>query len=127
MVHPKELRYSPTDEWVRIDDSRATIGITDYAQHELGDVVYLDLPEVGRHLKADDLFGTVESVKAVADLIAPLSGEVVEVNEPLTETPEAINQDPYGRAWMLVVKLDDARAIDGLLTAEQYEELRLQP
>ncbi len=126
MVHPKELRYSPTDEWVRVDGDRATIGITDYAQHELGDVVYLDLPEVGRRLKVDELFGTVESVKAVADLISPVSGAVVEVNEPLTNTPEEINQDPYGRAWMLVVKLDDPREVDGLLTAEQYEELRLQ-
>ena len=126
MVHPKELRYSPTDEWVRVDGDRATIGITDYAQHELGDVVYLDLPEVSRRLKVDELFGTVESVKAVADLISPVSGAVVEVNEPLTNTPEEINQDPYGRAWMLVVKLDDPREVDGLLTAEQYEDLRLQ-
>jgi glycine cleavage system H protein len=82
---------------------------------------------VGRKLKADDLFGTVESVKAVADLISPVSGEVVEVNTPLTDTPEEINQDPYGRAWMMVVKLDDPREMDGLLTAEQYEELRLEP
>jgi glycine cleavage system H protein len=92
----------------------------------LGDVVYLDLPDVGRKLRAEDLFGTVESVKAVADLISPVSGEVVEVNTALTDTPEEINQDPYGRAWMMVVKLDDPREVDGLLTAEQYEELRLE-
>ena len=127
MVHPKELRYSPTDEWVRVDGDRATIGITDYAQHELGDVVYLDLPEVGRRVQADDLFGTVESVKAVADLISPVSGEVVEVNESLSDTPEDVNRDPYGSAWMLVVKLDDPNEVKGLLTADQYEELRLQP
>jgi glycine cleavage system H protein len=127
MNHPANLRYSPTDEWIRVEGDRATIGITDYAQHELGDVVYLDLPAVGRRLKADDLFGTVESVKAVADLISPVSGEVIETNEALTNTPEEINQDPYGRAWMLVVKLDDPREVQGLLTAEQYEELRLQP
>ena len=126
MVHPKELRYSPTDEWIRVDGDRATIGITDYAQHELGDVVYLDLPEVGRHLQADDLFGTVESVKAVADLISPVSGEVVEVNGPLSDTPEEVNRDPYGSAWMMVVKLDDVGEVEGLLSAEQYEELRLQ-
>ena len=126
MVHPKELRYSPTDEWVRVDGDRATIGITDYAQHELGDVVYLDLPEVGRRVQADDLFGTVESVKAVADLISPVTGEVVEVNEPLSDTPEEVNRDPYGSAWMLVVKLDDPSEVDGLMSAEQYEELRLQ-
>ena len=127
MVHPKELRYSPTDEWVRVDGDRATIGITDYAQHELGDVVYLDLPEVGRRVQADYLFGTVESVKAVADLISPVSGEVVEVNESLSDTPEDVNRDPYGSAWMLVVKLDDPNEVKGLLTADQYEELRLQP
>jgi len=126
MVHPKELRYSPTDEWVRVEGDRATIGITDYAQHELGDVVYLDLPEVGRRVQADDLFGTVESVKAVADLISPVTGEVVEVNEPLADTPEEVNRDPYGSAWMLVVKLDDPSEVDGLMSAEQYEELRLQ-
>lgn len=126
MVHPSELHYSPTDEWVRVDGGRATIGITDFAQHELGDVVYLDLPEVGRHLKADDLFGSVESVKAVADLISPVTGVVVEANEALTNAPEEINQDPYGRAWMLVIQLDDPREIEGLLTAEQYEALRLE-
>jgi glycine cleavage system H protein len=126
MVHPKELRYSPTDEWIRLDGDRATIGITDYAQHELGDVVYLDLPEVGRRLQSDDLFGSVESVKAVADLISPVSGEVVEVNEPLANSPEEVNRDPYGSAWMMVVKLDDPSEVDGLLSAEQYEELRLQ-
>jgi glycine cleavage system H protein len=125
MVHPRELKYSATDEWVRVEGDRATIGITDYAQHELGDVVYLDLPQVGRRLQADDLFGTVESVKAVADLISPLTGEVVEVNSPLTDTPEVLNQDPYGRAWMMVVKLDDPAEADGLMTAEQYEEFRL--
>jgi glycine cleavage system H protein len=126
MLHPKELRYSPTDEWVRVDGDRATLGITDYAQHELGDVVYLDLPEVGRRVQADELFGTVESVKAVADLISPVTGVVVEVNEPLADTPEEVNRDPYGSAWMLVVKLDDPNEVNGLLSAEQYEELRLQ-
>jgi glycine cleavage system H protein len=126
MNHPKELRYSTTDEWVRVDGDRVTIGITDYAQHELGDVVYLDLPDVGRRLKADDLFGTVESVKAVADLISPLSGEVVEVNEPLADAPEEINRDPYGGAWMLVLKLDDRAEVEALMAAEQYEQFRLQ-
>jgi len=126
MLHPKELRYSPTDEWVRVDGDRATLGITDYAQHELGDVVYLDLPEVGRRVQADELFGTVESVKAVADLISPVTGVLMEVNEPLADTPEEVNRDPYGSAWMLVVKLDDPNEVNGLLSAEQYEELRLQ-
>jgi glycine cleavage system H protein len=126
MVLPKELKYSATDEWVRVEGNRATVGITDYAQHELGDVVYLDLPDVGRHLNADDLFGTVESVKAVADLISPVTGEVVEVNEALTDTPEVINQDPYGRAWMMVVKLDDPSEAQGLMTADQYEAERLK-
>jgi glycine cleavage system H protein len=109
-----------------VEGDRATIGITDYAQHELGDVVYLDLPEVGRHVKADDLFGTVESVKAVADLISPLTGAVVEANEALTDAPEEINRDPYGGAWMLVLKLDDPSEVEALMTAEQYEQFRLQ-
>ena len=124
MNHPKELRYSESDEWVRTEDGRATIGITDYAQHELGDVVYLELPEVGRKLKVGDLFGTVESVKAVADLISPVAGEVVEVNEPLADVPEEINRDPYS-SWMMVVKLSAPGAVDDLMTAEKYEGYRL--
>src|SRR5439155_7015960 len=95
MVHPKELRYSPTDEWVRVDGDRATIGITDFAQHELGDVVYLDLPKPGQTFRAGSVFGTVESVKAVSDLYSPVSGEVLEVNEPLQDAPEGVNNSPY--------------------------------
>src|SRR5437870_4259505 len=100
MNHPDNLKYSSSHEWVRVEGDRATIGITDYAQHELGDVVYLDLPKCGQTFRAGAVFGTVESVKAVSDLYAPVSGEVVEVNEPLQERPEAVNASPYEEGWM---------------------------
>jgi glycine cleavage system H protein len=131
LVHPEELRYSWHNIWVRVKDNRVTMGLTDYAQHELGDVVYLALPEVGRKLKADELFGTVESVKAVLDMISPVTGEVVEVNEPLTHTPEEINSAPYG-SWMIVVKQEEdannpclvSVELARLLTAAQYKQSR---
>jgi glycine cleavage system H protein len=122
MKHPDDLRYSRTHEWVRVEGDTATIGITDFAQNELGDIVYLELPEVGRALQQSDVFGTVESVKAVSDLYAPVSGEVLEVNDELPESPEEINQDPYVRGWMIIVKMDDPSELDELLTAKQYEQ-----
>jgi glycine cleavage system H protein len=117
---PNDLRYSKTDEWVRVEGDIATIGITDYAQSELGDIVYLELPEPGRVLQADDMFGTVESVKAVADLYAPIAGEVVETNEALTQRAELVNEDPYGEGWLIKVRIEDPSDLDNLLTAEQY-------
>jgi glycine cleavage system H protein len=122
MNHPDDLRYSRTHEWVRVEGDTATIGITDFAQNELGDIVYLELPEAGRALQQNDVFGTVESVKAVSDLYAPVSGEVLEVNDELPDSPEEINQDPYVRGWMIIMKMDDASEIDELLTARQYEQ-----
>ena len=122
MNHPADLRYSKTHEWVRRDGDLARIGITDYAQEELGDIVYLELPKVGRTLKDEDIFGTVESVKAVSDLIAPLGGEVVEVNNSLTEAPEGVNTDPYERGWMIAVRMADAGEYDRLMSAEEYEQ-----
>jgi glycine cleavage system H protein len=122
MNHPDDLRYAPTHEWVRAEGDTATIGITDFAQNELGDVVYLELPEVGRTLQQNDVFGTVESVKAVSDLYAPVSGEVIEVNDELPDSPEEINQDPYVRGWMIIVKMDDPTELNELLTAQQYEQ-----
>ncbi|HEY3267477.1 MAG TPA: glycine cleavage system protein GcvH [Armatimonadota bacterium] len=120
MNTPNELKYATTHEWVRLEsDGTATLGITDFAQHELGDVVYLELPDEGRALIADEPFGTVESVKAVSDLVAPLNGEVVKVNTELVDAPEAINTDPYG-CWMVVVKLDNPAEADALMSAEQY-------
>jgi glycine cleavage system H protein len=106
---------------VRLAGDRGTVGITHYAQKQLGDVVYLELPEVGRALKANDTFGTVESVKAVSELLSPVAGEVVEVNSALIKAPEAINSDPYGTAWMVKVKLSDAKAVSALMDAAAYK------
>ena len=122
METPTDLRYSESHEWVRVaDNDTAAIGITDFAQSELGDIVYVELPEVGHTLTLDDPFGSVESVKAVSDLIAPISGEVVEVNSSLSDAPESINQKPYEN-WLVMVKLSDRGELDSLLTAEKYEE-----
>jgi len=120
-VIPEDLRYSNTHEWVRVEDNLATVGITDHAQSELGDIVYLELPKVGATVMAGDMFGTVESVKTVSDLTSPVSGEVVEVNEELPETPELVNEEPYGGGWMIIVKLDTPGDVDELMTADQYE------
>lgn len=117
---PNDLRYSKTDEWVRVEGDIATIGITDYAQSELGDIVYVELPEPGRVLQAEEMFGTVESVKAVADLYAPIAGEVVEANSAVTQRSELLNEDPYGEGWLIKVQLADPSEVDKLLTAEQY-------
>lgn len=121
MNTPDNLRYSKTHEWVRIEGDRATVGISDFAQHELGDVVYLDLPKVGQTFRAGAAFGTVESVKAVSDLYAPVSGEVVEVNEPLLDAPERINNSPYDAGWMVVLRMSDPSEADALMDAATYE------
>ena len=118
-MDPQDRRYTREHEWVLLEGDRARVGITDYAQKQLGDVVFLELPEVGRKLKAHEVFGTVESVKAVSELFAPLSGEVVEVNSDLPQNPEKINSDPYG-AWMMVVKVSDPGEAEGLLDAGAY-------
>lgn len=104
-MYPDELRYTKDHEWVRIENGRARIGVTDYAQKQLGDVVFVELPAVGKTLAAHETFGTVESVKAVSELFSPLAGEVLEVNESLAKTPEKVNTDPYGDAWMIVLKV----------------------
>jgi len=117
---PADLLYSKSHEWVRVDGDTVTIGITDHAQEELGDVVYASLPTVGRVLSAEDVFGTVESVKAVSDLYSPLSGEVVEVNSALEDDQTAINGDPYGAAWMLKLRLTDASQLSALMNADAY-------
>lgn len=122
MNHPEGLKYSRTHEWVRVEGDTATIGITDFAQNELGDIVYLELPEVGRTLQREDVFGTVESVKAVSDLYAPVSGEVTAVNDPLMDSPEEINTDPYERGWMIQVRIADPAELDDLLNAADYEQ-----
>jgi glycine cleavage system H protein len=119
-MEPQDRRYTKEHEWVQPEGDRARVGITDYAQKQLGDVVFLELPEVGRTLKAHEVFGTVESVKAVSELFAPVSGEVVEVNSALTSSPEKINSDPYGSAWMIVVRMSSAGEVSGLLDAAAY-------
>lgn len=122
MEHPAELKYSKSHEWVRLDGNLATIGITDYAQNELGDIVYCDLPEVGRTIHHEEVFGSVESVKAVSDLFSPVTGEVTEINEEAIDSPELINEDPYTSGWMMIIALEDMHEVDALLTADQYEE-----
>ena len=117
---PKDLRYSEADEWVRIEGKRGTTGITDYAQQQLGDIVYVELPDVGQTVERGEPFGVIESVKAVSDLYAPVSGEVVEVNEALAEQPEAINEDCYGDGWMIVIELDNEASFESLLDADAY-------
>ncbi|CAN5504648.1 glycine cleavage system protein GcvH [soil metagenome] len=117
---PSDLRYAKSHEWIRLDGDVAVLGITDFAQSELGDVVYVDLPTPGRALQAGDSFGSVESVKTVSDVYAPVSGIVTEVNPALGARSELINEDPYGEGWMIKMKLDDASSVEGLLDAEGY-------
>src|SRR5437867_4481136 len=123
MPVPAELKYSKTHEWVKLDGAVATIGITDHAQAELGDVVYVELPEAGRILTAGDVFGTVESVKAVSDLYSPVSGEVIEANTLLTDATETVNEDAFGRGWMIKIRMSKPEEAGTLLDSAAYEEL----
>lgn len=123
MNTPKELRYSEEHEWVKVEGEKVRVGITDFAQSELGDIVFVELPEVGDEISADEPFGSVESVKTVSELYAPISGKVVEVNEDLSDSPEFVNESPYEKAWMIVVEPTDAGEVDKLMTAEQYEAM----
>ena len=120
-MDPEELRYSKDHEWIRVDGDRGRIGITDYAQNQLGDVVFLELPEVGRTLTPGEQFGTIESVKAVSELFSPVAGEVVEINSELTAKPELINEDPHGEAWMMVVRITDRATVEALMDAKAYK------
>jgi glycine cleavage system H protein len=123
MNTPKELRYSEEHEWVRVEGDKVRVGITDFAQSELGDIVFVELPEVGTEITANEPFGSVESVKTVSELYAPISGKVVEVNEELNDNPEFVNESPYEKAWMIVIEPSDLSEVDNLLTAEQYEAM----
>ncbi|GKV66649.1 MULTISPECIES: glycine cleavage system protein GcvH [Sporosarcina] len=123
MSTPKELRYSEEHEWVKEEDGKYRIGITHFAQSELGDIVFVELPSVGDEVKSDEPFGSVESVKTVSELYAPLTGKVVEVNEDLEDSPELVNESPYEGAWMIVVEIADKAELDELMTAEQYDEM----
>ena len=124
MEYPADLRYTSEHEWAAVEEGgRARVGITDFAQDALGDVVYVDLPEVGSELRAGETFGEVESTKSVSDLFAPVSGKVLEKNEQLEDTPELVNQEPYGEGWMLVLEVSDPSELDDLLDADAYRRL----
>ncbi len=122
MEFPDGLKYSKEHEWVLVEDKVAIIGITEFAQHELGDIVYVELPEIGEKVVKDDPFGAVESVKAVSDVFAPVGGAVVEINDTLPENPETINDDPYGDGWMIKVEMTDMDDLKDLMNAEEYAE-----
>ena len=120
---PSELKYTKDHEWVRIEGEVATIGITDFAQSELGDIVYVEVDTLDETLEAEEIFGTVEAVKTVSDLFLPVSGEIIEFNESLEDEPESVNNDPYGDGWMIKVKMSDASQADSLLSADDYKDL----
>jgi glycine cleavage system H protein len=120
---PSELKYSKEHEWVKVEGNTVTIGITEYAQGELGDIVFVELPEVDDEINEGDTFGSVESVKTVSELYAPVSGKVVESNEELEDSPEFVNESPYEKAWMVKVELSDESQLDDLLSADQYKEM----
>jgi glycine cleavage system H protein len=122
MNYPENFRYTKEHEWVSVEGDEGTIGITDHAQSELGDIVYVDLPAVGAAVTAGETFGSVESVKAVSDIFSPLSGEVLEANEILKEAPEKLNEDPHGVAWLIKVRVSDKSQVDGLMSAADYEK-----
>jgi len=119
---PKDLKYSEDDEWIRVEGDIGTVGVTDYAQDSLSDVVYVELPAEGESFERGDTFGVVESVKAAADLLMPVTGEIVEINAALEDTPELVNSDPYGKAWMVKFKLSDSGELDSLMDAAAYEK-----
>ncbi|HVS90487.1 MAG TPA: glycine cleavage system protein GcvH [Mucilaginibacter sp.] len=123
MNFPADLKYTKDHEWVKIEGSEAIVGITDFAQHELGDIVYVDITSVGREVAKEDVFGTVEAVKTVSDLFMPLTGTVTEVNPGLDTKPEAVNTDPYGDGWMVKISIKDNSEISQLLSAEDYQSL----
>ena len=121
--YPEDLKYHPEHDWARIDGDQATFGITWYAQDALGEVVFFEPPDIGASVSKDDAYAEVESVKAVSDVFAPLSGEIVEVNEALADSPEKVNQDPYGEGWMVKIRLTDPSEVDELMDVQAYKEL----
>jgi len=120
---PQSLKYTKEHEWVREDGDTVTVGITDHAQGELGDIIFVEFPEIGQKIERDEPFGTIEAVKTVADLFAPISGTVIEINETLDDSPESVNQDPYGDGWMVKVSVSEAGELDNLMSADQYQEM----
>ena len=126
-MYPQELLFTKEHEWIRVDEETGTIGITDHAQKELGDVVFVELPKKGDHLAAHEPLGTVESVKAVSEIFSPVSGEVTAVNGKLADSPEMVNEDPHGEAWFVKVHLNDRRETEALMTSDQYEAYLAEP
>ena len=120
---PAELKYTKDHEWVKLEGDIATVGVTDFAQGELGDVVYVEVETLGENLEAEEVFGTIEAVKTVSDLFMPLSGEVLEINEAIEDEPEIVNEDAYGKGWMIKIKVSDSAKYDSLLSAEEYKAL----
>jgi glycine cleavage system H protein len=120
-MYPSDYRYTKEHEWIKVTGSTGTIGITDYAQHELGDVVFVELPAVGTKITTGQVFGSVESVKAVSEIFAPVSGEVIEANGALSDTPETLNTDPHGAAWLIKIKLSNPSEVSGLMDAAAYQ------
>ena len=125
-MYPQDLRYSKEHEWIRVEGAHGTVGITDHAQHELGDVVYIELPKAGTRLAAGQSFGSVESVKAVSEIFSPAAGEVLEINDKVKDQPEIINAEPYGAGWILKLKLDNPAERSGLMSAAEYAALTAQ-
>ncbi|MDP6992028.1 MAG: glycine cleavage system protein GcvH [Candidatus Marinimicrobia bacterium] len=123
MSLPQDLKYTKEHEWVKVDGVTATIGITDHAQSELGDIIFVEFPDIDQEIEKDEPFGTIEAVKTVADLFAPISGKVTEINEDLEDSPESVNSDPYGEGWIVKVSIDNAGELDELMTPEQYGDL----
>ena len=123
MNFPENLKYTSEHEWIRMDGDFAYVGITDYAQEQLGDIVFVDVPTVGETLEANEVFGTIEVVKTISDLFLPVGGEVVELNEALEENPELVNKDPYGEGWIIKLNVTDPAQIEGLLDAEGYKKV----
>lgn len=123
MKTPANLKYSKEHEWVKVDGNIATVGITDYAQDQLGDIVFLDITTEGETLDVDEVFGTVEAVKTVSDLFMPVGGEIIEFNEELEDAPELINQDPFGKGWMIKIEMSDASEVEELMSAAEYAEM----
>ena len=120
---PQELKYTKDHEWVKIEGDTATIGVTDFAQGELGDIVYVEVETIDETLEKEEVFGTVEAVKTVSDLFMPLSGEIIEFNDSLEDEPEKVNEDPYGDGWMIKIKLTDTSEVEDLLSADEYKEV----
>lgn len=123
MEFPAELKYTKDHEWVRVEGGQAYVGITDFAQRELGDIVYVDINTLGKEVNAEDVFGTVEAVKTVSDLFMPLTGKIIEINKKLDANPELVNSDPYGDGWMVKIEVSDASQVEGLLSSAAYQTL----